>query len=85
MILVFSSGDRSTCLGKIASRAGFGNTPMNGVSMSRRGVSKRWNEQCQPERRGLARGSQDARRVLKALNLVDQRPPAPPKGQETMM
>jgi transposase len=39
----------------------------------------------QPERRGLAGGSQDARRVLKALKLVDQRPPAPPAGEETVM
>jgi transposase len=39
----------------------------------------------QPERRGLAGGSQDARRVLKALKLVDQRPPAPPQGEETVM
>ena len=39
----------------------------------------------QPERRGVAGGSQDARRVLKALKLVDQRPPAPPEGEETVM
>jgi len=39
----------------------------------------------QPERRGLAGGSQDARRVLKALKLLDQRPPAPPEGEETVM
>jgi transposase len=39
----------------------------------------------QPERRGLAGGSQDARRVLKALKLADQRPPVPPKGEETVM
>src|SRR6202034_1427813 len=37
----------------------------------------------QPERRGLAGGSQDARRVLKALKLVAQRPPTAPKGGET--
>jgi transposase len=39
----------------------------------------------QPERRGVAGGSQDARRVLKALKLLDQRPPTPPDGQETVM
>jgi transposase len=39
----------------------------------------------QPERRGLAGGSQDARRVLKALKLVDQRPPASPEGEVTVM
>jgi transposase len=39
----------------------------------------------QPERRGLAGGSQDARRVLKALKLLDQRPPQAPEGEETVM
>ena len=39
----------------------------------------------QPERRGVAGGSQDARHVLKALKLLDQRPPTPPDGQETVM
>ena len=37
----------------------------------------------QPERRGVAGGCPDARLVLKALKLVDQRPPEPPKGEET--
>jgi transposase len=39
----------------------------------------------QPERRGMAGGCPDARLVLKALKLVDHRPPAPPKGDETVM
>jgi transposase len=39
----------------------------------------------QPERRGMAGGCPDARLVLKALRIVDQRPPAPPKGEETVM
>ena len=39
----------------------------------------------QPERRGVSGGCPDARRVLKALKLVAQRPPAPPKGEETVM
>lgn len=39
----------------------------------------------QPERRGLAGGCPDARLVLKALKLIDQRPPAPPAGEETVM
>ena len=39
----------------------------------------------QPERRGLAGGSPDARLVLKALKLVDQRPPEAPEGEETVM
>jgi transposase len=39
----------------------------------------------QPERRGLAGGCPDARLVLKALKLVDQHPPAPPEGDETVM
>jgi transposase len=39
----------------------------------------------QPERRGLTGGCPDARLVLKALKLSDQRPPVPPEGQETVM
>jgi transposase len=39
----------------------------------------------QPERRGMAGGCPDARRVLKALSLVDQRPPSPPSEEETVM
>jgi transposase len=39
----------------------------------------------QEERRGVAGGSGDARLVLKALDLVDQRPPVAPKGEETVM
>jgi transposase len=39
----------------------------------------------QPERRGLTGGCPDARLVLKALKLADQRPPVPPKGEETVM
>jgi transposase len=39
----------------------------------------------QPQRRGLAGGCPDARLVLKALKLVDQRPPAPPEGEDTVM
>ena len=39
----------------------------------------------QPERRGVAGGSQDARQVLKALKILDQRPPEPPMGEETVM
>ena len=38
-----------------------------------------------PERRGMAGGCPDARLVLKALKLADQRPPAPPAGEETVM
>jgi transposase len=39
----------------------------------------------QPARRGITGGSPDARRVLKALKLVDLRPPEPPEGEETVM
>jgi transposase len=39
----------------------------------------------QPERRGLAGGCPDARLVLKALKLVDQRPPVAPEGEDTVM
>jgi transposase len=39
----------------------------------------------QPERRGVTAGCPDARLVLKALKLTDQRPPVPPAGEETVM
>jgi transposase len=41
----------------------------------------------QPQRRGVSGGCPDARRILKALklNLTDLKPPAPPKGEETVM
>ncbi len=39
----------------------------------------------QPERRGVAGGCPDARLVLKALKVVDQRPPTPPEGEDTVM
>jgi len=39
----------------------------------------------QGERRGVAGGCSDARLVLKALKLVDQRPPVAPAGEETVM
>jgi transposase len=39
----------------------------------------------QGERRGVTGGCPDARLVLKALRLTDQRPPAPPEGEETVM
>jgi hypothetical protein len=39
----------------------------------------------QPERRGVTGGCADARLVLKALKLVDQRQPAPRAGEEAVM
>jgi transposase len=39
----------------------------------------------QAERRGVAGGCTDARLVLKALKVVDLRPPASPEGEETVM
>ena len=39
----------------------------------------------QPERRGITGGCPDARRVLKALKLVGQRPPTAPEGKQTVM
>ena len=39
----------------------------------------------QGERRGITGDCPDARLVLKALKLVDQRPPTPPEGEETVM
>jgi transposase len=38
----------------------------------------------QPERRGVTGGCPDARLVLKALKLADQRPPVPSAGEETV-
>jgi transposase len=39
----------------------------------------------QPARRGVTGGCPDARQILKALKLVDHRPPTPPEGEETAM
>jgi transposase len=39
----------------------------------------------QSERRGVTGGCPDARLILKALKLVDQRPPVPAEGEETVM
>ncbi len=39
----------------------------------------------QPERRGTTGVCPDASIVLKALNLIDQRPPSPPEGETTAM
>jgi hypothetical protein len=39
----------------------------------------------QPERRGNNGGCPAARRVLKALKLVDLHPPSPPEGEKTVM
>jgi transposase len=39
----------------------------------------------QRERRGVSGGCPDARLILKTLKLVDQRPPTPPEGEETVM
>ena len=39
----------------------------------------------QPGRRGMAGGCPDAQRILKAWKLVDQRPPVPPEGEDTMI
>jgi hypothetical protein len=38
-----------------------------------------------PARRGVSGGCPDARRVLKALKLVELRPPEPLDGEETVM
>ena len=46
-------------------------------------VTFRWEGQA--ERRGVAGGCPDAHQILKALKLVDHRPPTPPEGEETVM
>jgi transposase len=45
----------------------------------------RFRLEDQGERRGVAGGCPDARLILKALHLVDQRPPVPPAREETVM
>ena len=45
----------------------------------------RFRLEGQGDRRGVSGGSADARLVLKALKLVDPRPPVPPEGEETVM
>src|SRR5512135_172934 len=45
----------------------------------------RFRLEGQPERRGMAGGCPDARQILEVLKLVDQRPPTPPEGEETVM
>ena len=45
----------------------------------------RFRLEGQGDRRGVSGGCPDARLVLKALKLVDLRPPVPPEGEETVM
>jgi transposase len=45
----------------------------------------RFRLEGQGDRRGVSGGCPDARLVLKALKLVDQRPPVPPEAEETVM
>jgi transposase len=45
----------------------------------------RFRLEGQGDRRGVSGGCPDARSVLKALKLIDQRPPVPPEGEETVM
>ena len=45
----------------------------------------RFRLEGQGERRGVSGGCPDARLVLKALRLVDQRPPVPPEAEATVM
>jgi transposase len=44
----------------------------------------RFRLEGQGDRRGVSGGCPDARLVLKALKLVDQRPPVPPEAEETV-
>jgi hypothetical protein len=46
----------------------------------------RWRSTAEPLHLGTTMiGCPDARLVLKALKLIDQRPPSPPEGEETVM
>jgi transposase len=72
-------------LGRRLEEAGLDLSPvraMQALSTVRR-VSFRLEGQA--ERRGMAGGCPDARPVRKALRLVDQRPPAPPEGEDSVM
>jgi transposase len=72
-------------LGRRLTEAGVDLSPTRAMQASATVRLVRFRLEGQPERRGLAGGCADARLVLKALKLVDQRPPTPPEGEETVM
>ena len=72
-------------LGRRLKEAGVELSPARAMQVLSPGRLVTFPREGQAERRGRAGGSQDARRVLQALKLVDHRPPLPPEGEETVM
>jgi len=72
-------------LGRRLQEAGVDLSPARALQASATVRLVTFHLEGQPERRGLTGGCPDARLVLKALKLADQRPPVPPVGEETVM
>ena len=72
-------------LGRRLEEAGVELSPVRAIQALSTVRLVRFRLEGQDQRRGLAGGCPDARLVLKALKLLDQRPPAPPEGEETIM
>jgi transposase len=72
-------------LGRRLKEAGVGLSPERAMQALSTARLVTFRLEGQPDRRGVAGGCPDARLVLKALKLIDQRPPVPPEGGETVM
>ena len=72
-------------LGRRLEEAGLDRSPARAMQALATVRLVTFRREGQPERRGLTGGCADARLVLKALKLVDQRPPTPPEGEATVM
>ena len=72
-------------LGRRLKEAGVDLSPAGGIEVSSAVRRATCRLEGQLQRRGVTGGCPDARLVLKALKLVDQRPPAPAEGEDTVM
>jgi transposase len=72
-------------LGRRLEEAGLDLSPARAMQASSTVRLVTFRLEGQGPRRGLAGGCPDARLVLKAIKLLDQRPPAPPEEEETLM
>jgi transposase len=72
-------------LGRRLEEAGLELSPVRALQALSTVRLVRFHLEGQGPRQGLAGGCPDARLVLKALKLLDQRPPAPSEGEETIM
>ena len=72
-------------LGRRLEEAGLDLSPVRALQALSTVRLVRFHLEGQGPRQGLAGGCPDARLVLKALKLLDHRPPAPPEGEETIM